>query len=106
LHTYSTAPKMLDFDKNKAYAEQEEDVYFDDGREIELLHFVFNKHDLDDLRGSPEKVLAAIDEYGRTKKYLMNVGEDKGRIVTDLIAETKPKVMVSNSPHVVSFRWA
>jgi hypothetical protein len=24
----------------------------------------------------------------------MNVGEDKGRIVTDLIAEVKPKTMV------------
>jgi catechol O-methyltransferase len=97
---------MPDFDKNKAYAEQEEDVYFDDGREIELLHFVFNKPDLDDLRGSPEKVLAAIDEYGRTKKYLMNVGEDKGRIVTDLIAEVKPKVMVSTSPHAASCQGA
>jgi catechol O-methyltransferase len=49
---------------------------------------------IEKIRGSPENVLAAIDEYGRTKKYLMNVGEDKGRIVTDLIAEVKPKTMV------------
>ena len=39
-------------------------------------------------------MLEAIDEYGRTKKYLMNVGDDKGKIVTDLIAEVKPEVMV------------
>ncbi|KAH6664767.1 catechol O-methyltransferase [Plectosphaerella plurivora] len=91
---------MTSFDKTKAYAEQEEDVYFDDGREIELLHFVFSRPNLDDLRGSPEKVLAAIDEYGRTKKYLMNVGEDKGRIVTDLIAEIKPKTMVELGGYV------
>lgn len=85
---------MPQFDKKKAYAAQE-DTFFDDGREIELLHFVYSRPNLEELRGNPEKVLAAIDEYGRTKKYLMNVGEDKGRIVTDLIAEVKPKVMVS-----------
>jgi catechol O-methyltransferase len=38
--------------------------------------------------------LKAIDEYARTRKYLMNVGEDKGSIVTDIIRKTKPKVMV------------
>jgi len=88
-------PKMPEFDSSKAYAEQEEQVYFDDGREIEMLHFIYNKPNINEIRGSPEKVLAAIDEYGRQKKYLMNVGEDKGKIVTDLIAEVKPQVMVS-----------
>lgn len=88
------------FDEKKAYAAQEE-VYFDDGREIELLHFVYGRPNVEELRGSPEKVLAAIDEYGRTKKYLMNVGEDKGKIVANLIAQEKPKTMVS--PHCNSF---
>lgn len=83
------------FDEKKAYVPQE-DIFFDDGREIQLLHFVYGRSDIDELRGSPERVLAAIDEYGRTKKYLMNVGDDKGKIVSDLIAETKPKVMVSS----------
>lgn len=87
--------KMPQFDQSKAYAEQEEQVYFDDGREIDLLHFVYNKPNIDEIRGSPEKVLQAIDEYGRQKKYLMNVGEDKGKIVSDLIREVKPEVMVS-----------
>ena len=47
-----------------------------------------------DVRGSPSAVLKAIDEFGRTKKYLMNVGEDKGRIVTELIHDAKPKTML------------
>ena len=86
---------MADFNKAKAYAPQEEGTaFFDDGREIELLHFVYSHPKLDSIRGSPKDVLAAIDEYGRTKKYLMNVGEDKGRIVIDLIEEVKPKTMV------------
>ena len=55
---------------------------------------MFDRPDLESIRGSPQKVLAAIDEYGRTKKYLMNVGDDKGKIVTDLIHERKPQVMV------------
>lgn len=97
-HIYSEA-KMSTFDESKAYAPQEEGTgFFDDGREIELLHFVYSHPNLKNIRGSPNHVLAAIDEYGRTKKYLMNVGEDKGRIVTDLIAKVKPKAMVSGSP--------
>ena len=55
---------------------------------------MYGRPNIDEIRGSPAKVLAAIDEFARTKKYLMNVGEDKGRIVADLIAEVKPKVMV------------
>jgi catechol O-methyltransferase len=45
-------------------------------------------------------VLQAIDEFGRTKKYLMNVGEDKGKIVTDIIKEHKPQVMVELGGYV------
>ncbi|KAF2158882.1 hypothetical protein M409DRAFT_30669 [Zasmidium cellare ATCC 36951] len=90
---------MPEFDQKKAYAEQE-DVFFDDGREIELLHFVYDLPDIDLIRGSPQKVLEAIDLFGRTKKYLMNVGEDKGKIVTELIAEVKPKTMVELGGYV------
>ncbi|KAF2474792.1 putative O-methyltransferase [Lindgomyces ingoldianus] len=92
---------MLSFEKAKAYAPQEGGTgFFDDGREIELLHFMYSHPTLDSIRGSPTNVLAAIDEFGRTKKYLMNVGEDKGRIVANLIAEVKPKVMVELGGYV------
>jgi len=86
---------MSKFDESKAYASQE-DVFFDDGRETELLRFIYDKPNIDEIRGSPEKVLAAVDEFGRTQKYLMNVGEDKGKIVSNLIAEVKPETMVSS----------
>ena len=45
-------------------------------------------------------MLDAIDEYGRTKKYLMNVGDDKGRIVCKLIQERKPQIMVELGGYV------
>lgn len=46
------------------------------------------------MRGNPQKVLEAIDEYGKTKKYLMNVGEFKAKTVCDLIKQVKPQTMV------------
>ena len=76
------------------------DTKFDDGREIDLLHFIYGYPSIQSLRGSPTKVLKAIDEFGQTRKYLMNVGADKGRIVSDLIAEVKPKVMVELGGYV------
>ncbi|KAF7947573.1 hypothetical protein EAE96_008657 [Botrytis aclada] len=84
---------MAPFDKTKSYASQEE-TFFDDGREEELVEFVRNHHDRSNIQGSPANVLKAIDEYGRTKRYLMNVGEDKGAIVTKIISERKPHIMV------------
>jgi len=69
---------------------------FDDGREIELLHYVYGlpADRLAKVRNNPDGVLDAIDEYGRKKKYLMNVGAAKGKIVRDLVAEVKPATMV------------
>ena len=61
---------------------------------------MYGKSNIEEIRGSPQKVLEAIDEFARTKKYLMNVGELKGRIVTDLVAEVKPQVMVELGGYV------
>ncbi|KAF3769459.1 S-adenosyl-L-methionine-dependent methyltransferase [Cryphonectria parasitica EP155] len=82
-----------------AYQPQEEE-YFNDGREIALLHFIYNHPKLDEIRGNPQKVIDAIDEYGKTKKYLMNVGEFKSGIVTELIKEVRPQVMVELGGYV------
>lgn len=73
---------------------------FDDGREIALLHFIYNHARLEEMRGNPARVLEAIDEYGRTQKYLMNVGPYKSRTVVDLIQEVKPQVMVELGGYV------
>ncbi|KUI55510.1 putative catechol O-methyltransferase 2 [Cytospora mali] len=83
----------------QAYQPQEE-KYFDDGREIALLHFIYNHPELPDIRGNPKRVLDAIDEYGKTKKYLMNVGEHKSQIVVDLIKDVKPQTMVELGGYV------
>ncbi|KAF7588648.1 hypothetical protein BBP40_005430 [Aspergillus hancockii] len=69
----------------------EEGIFCNDGREDQLLAFVTSRAD---IQGSPEAVLAAIDEYGRTRNSLMNVGGEKGKIITDLIFDRKPKSML------------
>jgi len=82
-----------------AYQPQE-DVYFNDGREIALLHFVYGHPQLEEMRGNPQRVLDAIDEYGKTKKYLMNIGPYKAKTVVELIAKEKPQVMVELGGYV------
>lgn len=73
---------------------------FNDGREIALLHFIYNHPKLELMRGNPQGVLEAIDEYGRTQKYLMNIGKYKSKTVIDLIKREKPKVMVELGGYV------
>ncbi|KAI9666903.1 MAG: hypothetical protein M1831_001408 [Alyxoria varia] len=90
---------MSDFDESKKYTAKEE-VYFDDGREIELLNTIYNRPDIDALRNNPHAVLSAIDDYAHTTKYLMNVGPAKGRIVCDLIRDVRPRTMLELGGYV------
>ncbi|KAI0175853.1 S-adenosyl-L-methionine-dependent methyltransferase [Hypoxylon sp. FL1284] len=83
----------------EAYQPQEE-TYFNDGREIALLHFIYGHSRLEEMQGNPQKVLDAIDEYGRTQKYLMNIGEYKSKTVIDLIHKERPQIMVELGGYV------
>ncbi|KAI5459460.1 putative O-methyltransferase [Mariannaea sp. PMI_226] len=85
--------------EQKRYAPQEKNVFWDDGRERELLLYVQNKSKVDGIRGSPARVLEAIDEFA-TQRYLMNIGKEKGKIITDLIAMHKPGIMVELGGYV------
>jgi catechol O-methyltransferase len=74
-------------------------LQFDNRREEELAEFVTSKRD---LRNSRKAILAAIDKFARTRKYLMNVGEDKGAIVAGMITRRKPEIMVELGGYCVS----
>jgi catechol O-methyltransferase len=65
-----------------------------DGREVDLLHYIYGRPDIKELRGNPPKVLAAIDEYHSNHNMLMNIGPVKGAHITGLIAEHKPSIMI------------
>lgn len=64
-----------------------------------MLHYVYKHPSIADIRGSPTRILEVIDEFGR-EKFLMNVGYDKGKIVTDLIEKVKPQVMIELGGYV------
>ncbi|KAJ5689032.1 hypothetical protein N7462_003424 [Penicillium macrosclerotiorum] len=63
-------------------------------KELQLLHFVYGQPNLDDIRGHPQKVLDLIDEFESSGHRMMTVGLEKGKIVTDVIDEVKPKTMI------------
>ncbi|KAJ5665025.1 uncharacterized protein N7477_007473 [Penicillium maclennaniae] len=63
------------------------------GREMKLLHYIYSQPNLDDIRGHPQKVLDLMDKFEETY-HMMTVGGPKGRIVKDLITESKPKTMI------------
>ncbi|PLB49806.1 O-methyltransferase [Aspergillus steynii IBT 23096] len=83
-----------------SFYKQEEEIYHNDGREPALLAFIESHPDYDQMKGSPQRILAAIDQYGREKDFLMNVGQHKGDVVRKRIAEHKPTVMIELGGYV------
>jgi catechol O-methyltransferase len=57
-----------------------------DGREARLADYVVAKA----RRGDPADVIRIIDEYAYNESFLINVGDEKGRILDDAIAKAKP----------------
>jgi len=59
-----------------------------------LLSYILSRLDLEQLRGSPAEVLAAIDEFSNTRDFMISIGGHKAGILSDLIAKEKPKTVV------------
>ncbi|KAJ5794641.1 hypothetical protein N7457_001240 [Penicillium paradoxum] len=65
----------------------------DASKELKLLHYIYGQPNLDEIRGHPQKVIDLIHEFEK-QYYFMNVGPEKGEVVTSLIDELKPKTMI------------
>ncbi|KAE8356149.1 S-adenosyl-L-methionine-dependent methyltransferase [Aspergillus coremiiformis] len=65
----------------------------EDEAELGVLDFIYAQPNRDEIQGNPRKVLDLIDEYAKSHR-LIHVGPEKGKIVTDLIAERKPQTMI------------
>ncbi|KAK3399901.1 S-adenosyl-L-methionine-dependent methyltransferase [Sordaria brevicollis] len=90
-----------DFDRSRIYKSWDVDGKFhSDGREVALLEYIYNRPDIDQLRGNPQRVLQAIDDYARSVTGLINIGETKGAIVTKLIADHKPDTILELGAYV------
>jgi len=59
-------------------------------REERAIAHVFAKA----KRGDPASVLAAIDDLCWTQGFMMNVGDVKGKIVTDAVKAAAPRVVL------------
>lgn len=57
-----------------------------DGREEALARYVVANA----RRGDPADVIRVVDEFGHSKSFLMNVGDEKGAILDAAIARAKP----------------
>ncbi|KAL8786748.1 MAG: hypothetical protein Q9195_008082 [Heterodermia aff. obscurata] len=71
-----------------------------DGREVDLLHYIYSRPDLKALRGSPSKVISAINDYHKQFNRLMTIGPLKGAFIKDLITARKPAVMIELGGYV------
>ncbi|KAJ5088706.1 hypothetical protein N7456_012322 [Penicillium angulare] len=85
---------------SQGFYKPEENIFCNDGREDQLLQFITTHPNLSAIRRSPEAVLAAIDEFARTKDFLMNVGPHKGTIITDIIATERPNSILEIGGYV------
>ena len=65
-----------------------------------LLRFMRKHPNLQQLRNNPTGILQAMDQFSAEHDFLINIGSDKGRIVTDLIAREKPKTLVELGGYV------
>jgi catechol O-methyltransferase len=65
-----------------------------DGREDALLSFILAHPDLEKIKGSPPKLLAAIDKFSATHEFLISIGGHKAKILSHLIAKERPSTIV------------
>ncbi|KAF2792487.1 S-adenosyl-L-methionine-dependent methyltransferase [Melanomma pulvis-pyrius CBS 109.77] len=84
---YEKYPSLKQF-KDANYTE------WNDGREESLLVYIKGHPDFASMHHNPSKLLQAIDGFAYQQEFLINIGSNKGRIVSDLVAERKPKVLV------------
>ncbi|CAI7660224.1 hypothetical protein N7533_001071 [Penicillium manginii] len=71
-----------------------------DGREVDLLHWMYARSDIKQIHGNPEKVIAAIEEYHTKHNKLMNVGDVKGPTILEIIAQREPSLMIELGGYV------
>ncbi|XP_073484925.1 catechol O-methyltransferase-like [Aquarana catesbeiana] len=59
-------------------------------REQRILEFVLQNA----VHGNPQSVLDHIDKYCREKEWAMNVGDEKGLILDNMLQETNPSTVL------------
>lgn len=68
-------------------------------KEQAFVDHIFGLPNLEEIRGNPDKVLAAIDEYVK-HEHMMIIGRHKGKLIVDLIRKKEPTVMLELGAYV------
>ena len=59
-----------------------------------MLEYIKQRPDVDTYRDNADALLAAMDQFASQHDFLIIIGPDKGRILSDLIASEKPLIYV------------
>jgi catechol O-methyltransferase len=59
-----------------------------------LLEYILTRPDFDEIKGSPKRMLAAIDEFSCTRDFLISIGGHKSEILAGVLEEEQPHVVV------------
>lgn len=68
-----------------------------DGREQQVHSYILSQPS---LKGNPSAILAAMDEFSGQKEFLISLGENKAKILTEMIIAEKPKEFVEVGGYV------
>ena len=71
-----------------------------DGREEALLDFVHTHPNIANIRGSPSELVAAIDQFGVEKDFLMTVGPAKLEVIKELFSKSRPKIIIELGSYI------
>ena len=52
------------------------------------------------MKNNPDRILEAMDEFANQKEFLIVIGPEKGTILSNLILENKPRVLVELGGYV------
>lgn len=67
---------------------------------MQLLRFIKDHADSEDMKDNPSRILEAMDEFAAQHEFLINIGPDKAKIISGLILENKPRVLVEFGGYV------
>lgn len=56
--------------------------------------FILNHPHFDEIKGSPRRLLQAMDEFSKTEQFLISIGAHKSQVISGILEKEKPKVIV------------
>lgn len=59
-----------------------------------MIEYIYSHPELESMRGNPDKILAAMDDFSSQQDLLISVGHEKAKILRELVASQKPQVGV------------